>query len=161
MEEAVSKELAMQKRKKVWTKKRPIAVTIVAWGIVLLFLIRLYQVLEPLLRMHVIQNGFTAPLFLGASLTPLGRAVLTSGSYLVLSLIGIVVLFGFLRLHRWAWVVLMAWTGVSLLITLINYFYSRPNFLVMASNIIIAIALSQSDVQRIFHIRMDQGEHID
>ena len=151
----------MQKRKKVWTKKRPIAVTIVAWGIVLLFLIRLYQVFEPLIRMHVIENGFTSPLMTGAGLTPLGLALLTSGAYLVLSLIGLVVLFGFLRLHRWAWVVLMAWTGVSLLITLINYFYSRPNFLVMASNIIIAIALSQSDVQRIFRIRLDQGEHID
>jgi hypothetical protein len=149
----------MQKRKKVWTKKRPIAVTIVAWGIVLLFLIRLYQVIEPLIRMHVIENGLSAPLIVGTSLTMLGRAVLTSGSYLILSLIGIVVLFGFLHLHRWAWVVLMAWTGVSLMITLINYFYSRPNYLVMASNIIIAVALSQADVQRIFHIRMDQGEH--
>ena len=151
----------MQKRKKIWTKKRPIAVTIVAWGIVLLFLIRLYQVIEPLLRMHVIENGLSAPLILGTSLTPLGLVVLTSGSYLVLSLVGIVVLYGFLRLHRWAWVVLMAWTGISLTITLINYFYSRPNYLVMASNIIIAVALSQADVQRIFRIRLDQGEHND
>jgi hypothetical protein len=150
----------MQKRKKVWTKKRPIAVTIVAWGIVVLFLIRLYQVFEPLLRMHVFETGLTAPLILGARLTPLGQAVFTSGSYLILSLIGIVVLIGFLRLHRWAWVLLMAWTGVSLTISLIDYFYSHPNYLVMASNIIIAIALSQADVQRIFRIRTDQGEHI-
>jgi hypothetical protein len=152
-------EFTMQQRKKVWTKKRPIAVTIVAWGIVLLFLIRLYQVLEPLIRMHVLENGFTTPLISGMRLTPLGQAVFRSGSYLILALIGIVVLIGFLRLHRWAWVVLMAWTGVSLTITLINYFYSDPNYLVMASNIIIAVALSQADVQRIFHIRMDQGEH--
>jgi hypothetical protein len=150
----------MQKRKKVWTRKRPIAVTIVAWGIVLLFLVRLYQVLEPLVRMHVIGGGYKAPLFSGVGLTPLGDIVLTSASYLVLSLIGIVVLIGFLRLHRWSWVVLMAWTGVSLTITLINYFYSRPNYLVMASNVIITFALSQADVQRIFRIRMDQGEHI-
>jgi len=150
----------MHKRRKVWTKKRPIAVTIVAWGIVVLFLIRLYQVFEPLLRMHIIETGITAPLILGTKLTPLGQAVLTSGFYLVLSLIGIIVLIGFLRLHRWAWVLLMAWTGISLTITLIDYFYSRPNFLVMASNIIIAFALNQSDVLRIFRIRMDQGEHI-
>jgi hypothetical protein len=151
----------MQKRKKNWTKKRPIAVTIVAWGIVLLFLIRLYQVLEPLVRIHVIGSGYRAPLISGLSLTPLGRVVLTSGSYLILSLIGIVVLIGFLRLRRWAWVLLMAWTGVSLTIALMDYFYSRPNYLVMASNIIIAFALSQTDVQHIFHIRMDQSEHID
>jgi hypothetical protein len=150
----------MQRRRKVWTKKRPIAVTIVAWGIVVLFLIRLYQVFEPLLRMRVFETGLTAPLLLGAKLTPLGQAVLTSGSYLVLSLVGIIVLIGFMRLHRWAWVLLMAWTGVSLTITLIAYFYSRPNYLVMASDIIIAFALSQADVQRIFGIRTDQGEYI-
>ncbi len=147
----------MQKRKKVWTKKRPIAVTIVAWGIVVLFLTRLYQVIDPLIRMQVFQNGFTTPLIVGLRLTPLGRAVVTSGSYLILSLIGIVVLIGFLSLHRWAWVLLMAWTGVSLTITLINYFYSHPNYLVMASNTIIIFALNQADVQRIFRIRMDQS----
>jgi hypothetical protein len=150
----------MQKRRKIWTKKRPIAVTIVACGIVVLFLIRLYQVFQPLLGMHVFETGLASPLVVGARLTPLGRAVVTSGSYLVLSLVGIVVLIGFLRLHRWAWVLLMAWTGVSLTITLINYFYSRPNYLVMASNIIIAFALSQAEVQRIFRIRTDQGEQI-
>ena len=150
----------MLKRKKTWTKKRPVAVTIVAWGIVVLFLLRLYQVFEPLFRMHVFENGLTTPLFQGMGFTPLGRAVLTSGAYLVQALVGIIVLIGFLRLHRWAWIVLVAWTGVSLCITLINYFYSRPNYLVMASNTIIVFALSQADVQRIFRIRMDQGEHI-
>jgi len=149
----------MQERKKVWTKKRPIAVTVVAWAIVLLFLVRLYNVLEPLIRMGVLGRGYKAPLFSGAGLTPFGLSVFTSGAYLVLSLVGIVVLVGFLRLHRWAWVLLMAWTGISLTITLINYFYSRPNYLVMASNVIIAFALSQADVQRIFRIRLDQGEH--
>ena len=150
----------MHKRTKVWTRKRPIAVTIVSWGIVVLFLVRLYQVFEPLLRMHVFETGLTVPLIARFRVTMLGYAVFTSASYLILSIIGIVVLIGFLRLHRWAWVVLMAWTGISLTITLINYFYSHPNYLVMASNIIIAFALSQADVQRIFRIRMDEGEHL-
>ncbi len=143
----------MQKRKRKWTRKQPIAVTVVAWGIVLLFLIRLYQVFEPLLRMQVFQNGLTEPLTSGLSLTPFGQEILTSATYFILSLIGIVVLIGFLRLHRWAWIVLMAWTGLSLTISLIDYFYSHPNFLVMASNVIIAFALNQSDVQHIFRIR--------
>lgn len=150
----------MRERKKVWTKKRPIAVTVVAWAIVLLFLVRLYQVLEPLIRMGILGRGYTAPLISGMSLTPFGQVVFSSGAYLILSLVGIVVLIGFLRQRRWAWVLLMAWTGISLTITLINYFYSRPNYLVMASNVIIAFALSQPDVLRIFRIRLDQGEHI-
>ncbi len=150
----------MQKRKKTWTRKRPIAVTVVAWGIVVLFLIHLYQVIEPLLRIKFFETGITSPLMVGMRLTPLGGDLLSSGTYLILSVIGIVVLIGFLRLHRWAWVVLMAWTGISLTITLINYFYSLPNYLVMASNVIIAFALNQADVQRIFQIRMDQGERV-
>jgi hypothetical protein len=151
----------MRPRKKVWKKKRPIAVTIAAWGIVVLFLIRLYQVIEPLFRTKVFETGITAPLIIEMRFTPLGRELFFSAVYLLLSLIGVVVLIGFLRMHRWAWVVLMAWTGISLTISLINYFYSRPNYLVMASNVIIAFALNQADVQRIFRIRTDQGERLD
>lgn len=148
----------MKERKRVWDRKRPIAVTVVAWGIVILFLIRLYQVFQPLLRMGILQNGLGGPLTVGMRPTPLGVAVAISAGYLLQVLAGIVVLIGFLRLHRWAWVLMMAWTGASLLITLINYFYSRPNYLIMASDVIIAVALSQSDVQRIFRVRTDQNE---
>jgi hypothetical protein len=155
----------MEKRKKKWTK-RPPAVSAVALAIVVLFLVRLYQVIEPLVRNGVFENGISGPLFLNQwQLTPLGEAVVTSVSYLVLSLAGLVVLIAFLRLHRWSWVVLMAWTTVSLMITLVEYFYrqpeSQPNYLVMASNTIIAIALNQADVQRIFGIRMDESEDLE
>jgi hypothetical protein len=153
-------EIIMQKRKKEWTK-RPPAVSVVAWAIVLLFLIRLYQVFKPLVKNDVFKNGISGPLLAdGWNLTPLGEAMLTSISYLVLSLAGIIVLIAFLRMHRWSWVVLMAWTAVSLTITLIDYFYGEPNYLVMASDTIIAIALNQSDVQRIFGIRREDGDDL-
>lgn len=148
----------MQQRKKVWKKKRPIAVTIVAWGIVVLILVRLYQVFDPLVRLHVPEAGISAPLITGVRLTPLGAAVVSSAAYLLLSIIGIIALIGFLRLHRWAWVVLMAWSGVSLTIGLIDYIYRIPNYLVMAANTIIALALNQVEVQRIFHIRIEQSD---
>jgi hypothetical protein len=148
----------MQQRKKVWTRKRPIAVTIVAWGIVILFVVRLVQVFQPLIRMNVLEDGLGQPLTNGLRLTPLGSAILTSAVYLLASLIGIVVLIGFLRVRRWAWVVLMAWTGSSLAVGLIEYFYSNPNYLVMASNAVIALALNQVEVQCIFQIRIEQDE---
>ncbi len=148
----------MRQRQKVWEGKRPVAVTIVAWGIVLLFLVRLDQVYQPLIQMHVLENGIHGPLTAGLRLTPLGDALVVGASYLLQALVGIVVLIGFLRLQRWAWVLTMAWTGISLSIALINYFYSRPNYLVMASDVIIAVALSQSNVRRIFHIRNDADE---
>jgi hypothetical protein len=147
----------MAKRKKSDKKKRPIAVTVIALAIVVLFGIRLYQVFEPLLRNQVFMNGITSPFVIGWKLTSLGRAFLSSGTYLLLSLAGIIVLIGFLRLRRWSWVLLMAWTGGSLIISLVDYFYSQPNYAVMASNVIIAFALNIPDVQHIFGIRSDDG----
>ncbi len=150
----------MLARKRVWTSKRPIAVTIVAWGIVVLFLVRLFQVFEPLVRMEIIGHGFqiNGPLVQGVSLTLLGRTIITSSAYLFLSVAGLIVLIGFLRLRQWAWVVLMAWTGFSLAISLFNYFYTHPNYLVMGSNTIIALALNQAEVRRIFKIKANQVE---
>jgi hypothetical protein len=129
-------------------------------AIVILFLIRLYQVYEPLILNDFFRHGITGPLFSGWQLTALGSAILTSATYLVLSVAGILVLIGFLRLHRWSWVVLMSWTGVSLLISLVDYFYSNPNYAVMASNVIIAFALNIPDVQRIYGIRRNDGSSL-
>jgi hypothetical protein len=147
----------MGKRNKNDRKKSPLAVTVIAVAIVVLFLIRLYQVFDPLVRNGIFKNGITAPLFVGWRLTTLGSACLSSATYLLLSVAGIVVLVGFLRLQRWSWVLLMAWTGVSLIISLLDYFYLRPNYAVMVSNVIIAFALNINEVQRFFGIRSDDG----
>ena len=150
----------MAKRKKNDKKKRPIAVSVIAVAIVVLFLIRLVQVFTPLISEHVFTRGITGPFFTGWRLTILGNTLLSSASYLILSVAGIVTLVGFLRLHRWSWVLLMAWTGVSLIISLADYFYSHANYVVMASNVIIAFALNITDVQRMFGVRRDDGSSL-
>jgi len=152
----------MLSRKRVRGDKRPIAVTIVAAGIVVLFLVRLFQVFEPLVRMEIIGHGLeiNGPLAVGMHLTLLGQTLVTSAVYLVLSVAGLIVLIGFLRLRQWAWVMLMAWTGFSLAISLFNYFYTHANYVVMASNTIIALALNQAEVRRIFGIRTSDVEPI-
>ncbi len=150
----------MPRRKKSDKKKSPIAVTIIAVAIVVLFLIRLYQVFEPLIRQDVFRNGIVDPLHTGWRLTTLGNALLSSVTYFVLSVAGIIVLIGFLRLRHWSWVLLMTWTGISLGISLVDYFYRHPNYAVMASNVIIAFALNIPDVQRIFGIRRDDGSNL-
>ncbi len=150
----------MPRRRKSDKKKRPVAVSVIAVAVALLFLIRLYQVYQPLFRQEVFTHGLTGPLFNGWRLTSLGADLLSSITYLVLSLAGIVVLIGFLRLRRWSWLILMTWTGVSLAISLVDYFYSHPNYVVMASNVVIAFALNITDVQRIFGIRRDDGSSL-
>jgi len=148
----------MPRRKKSNKTKQPVAVTVIAVAIVLLFLIRLYQVFEPLLREQVFVNGINGPLVIGWTPTALGSALASSIGYAILSLLGIIVLIGFLRLRRWAWVTLMAWTGISLVISLVDYLYTAPNYAVMASNVIIAFALNIPDVQKIFGLRQGDDE---
>ncbi|MRR31853.1 hypothetical protein EG834_16320, partial [bacterium] len=126
----------MPRRKKSSKEKQPVAITVIAVTIVLLFMIRLYQVFEPLLRQQIFVNGINGPLIIGFTPTALGFALASSIGYAILSLLGIAVLIGFLRLRRWAWVTLMAWTGVSLVISLVEYFFTDPNYAVMASNVI-------------------------
>lgn len=145
----------MPRRFKSDKNKRPIAVTVIAVAIVILFLVRMYQVIIPLLRTQVFKYGINGALFSGWRLTSLGSDLLSSLVYLILSLGGIIVLIGFLRLRRWSWVLLMAWTCVSLVISLVDYFYSRPNYVVMVSNVIIAFALNITDVQKIFGVRRE------
>ena len=147
----------MPRRKKSDKKKRPIPVSVIAVAIVVLFLLRLVQVYAPLIRHNFFRGGISGALFNGLSLTPLGSDLLSASSYLALSLAGIFVLIGFLRLQRWSWVLLMALTGISLVISLVDYFYSHANFAVMASNVIIAFALNIPDVQHIFRIRRNDG----
>jgi hypothetical protein len=138
-----------------------VAVSIVAWTILIMFFVRLYQAFEPLAIAGVFENGIREPMFSGFWFTRLGIALLTSLTYAVLSLSGIIVLIGFLRMKKWSWVVLMVWTGISLFITLFDYFYDEANYIIMASDTIVAFALNQSDVQRIFGIRTDPGERLD
>lgn len=142
-------------------RKRPVAVTIVAWMILIMFFVRLYQVFEPLTLEGVFEHGMAEPLFEGIWLTPFGLAMLTSAAYAALSLSGIIVLIGFLRMKKWSWVVLMVWTAISLTISLFDYFYRETNYIIMASDTIVALALNQADVQRIFGIRTDAGERLD
>lgn len=145
----------MTRRKKSFKKRRPLPVWVIAIATVALFLLRLYQVYDPVIRRHILQNGITSPLFSGLRFTQAGFIFISTITYLVLAVSGLIVLFGFLRLSRWSWVMLMAWTGASLTISLVDYFTSHSNYAVMVSNVIIAFALNIPDVQRIYKIRKD------
>jgi hypothetical protein len=135
-------------------KKRPLAITLIAWAIFVLFLVRLYQAIEPLLEAGIFQNGLSGPLLNeNLRLTTLGGTLAMSAPYAFLSLSGLIVLIGFLRMKRWSWIVLMVWTTISLTVSLLGYFYDQPNYIVMASDTIIALSLNQTNVQQIFKIR--------
>jgi hypothetical protein len=149
----------MFKRKKTKGKKRPIAVTVIGGAIIVLFVVRLYQVFNPLYDMGVFRSGLVGPFYSGMGLTETGQALLESILYFIFAIGLVIVLIGFLRMRRWSWVVLMTWVGISMVTGLVDYFYfEQPNYVIMASDVVIAFALSQLEVQRIFGIRTDIGE---
>jgi hypothetical protein len=89
----------------------------------------------------------------------MGWALIDSAFYFILAIGLVIVLIGFLRMRRWSWVMLMTWVGISMVVGLVDYFYvGQPNYVIMASDVVIAFALSQVEVQRIFGIRTDIGE---
>src|SRR5512140_1845518 len=145
----------MARRQKSFKRRRPVPVWIIAIGIVVLSLLRVYQVYDPVIRHHILQNGITGPVITGWRFTQEGFTFISSIAYLVLAASGLIVLGGFLRLYRWSWVMLMVWTGVSLTVSLVDYFTRNANFAVMAANVIIAFSLNIPDVQRLYKIRKD------
>jgi hypothetical protein len=147
-----------RRRQKTSRPKRPLAVTLIAAAMVVLFFARLYRALMPLIEREFFRGGLVGPFYAGFRLTEPGWVLLTSAFYLLLVIGLILTLIGFLRLRRWSWVVLMVWTGLSLTYALAQYFYGQPNYLVLASDTIIALALSQSEVQEIFGIRAKAPE---
>jgi hypothetical protein len=142
-----------RRRQKSSHEKRPAEVTIIAVAMLGLFIARLYRVISPLVEQDVFRTGLGGPLFANGALTPLGWDMASSAFYLLLVVALALTLIGFLRLRRWSWLVLMVWTGFSLAYALWQYFLGQPNYLVMASDTVIAFALSQRDVQLVFGIR--------
>lgn len=64
---------------------------------------------------------------------------------------GIVLALSLLMMWRWAWMVTMLWTGLSLGYGLYTYYFSSdPNFITMAINVFIVFYLNQRDVQQAF-----------
>jgi hypothetical protein len=151
----------MAKKKKSPGIKRPIAVTVTAVVITVLFFVRIYQAIKPLIEEKALRTALVLSIFVNGDLTPHGKAVVESLLFLVLAIGTMILLIGFLHMRRWSWVFLMAWIGVSMVVGLVDYFYfGEPNYVIMVSDVIIVFALSQSDVQRIFGIRSDTGETI-
>ena len=87
----------MGKKKNKTGEKRPVAVTVIAIGIVVLFFVRIYQSIKPLAEENSLRKIQTEPIFLNGILTPHGQAILESLLYLILAIGLIVVLLGFLQ----------------------------------------------------------------
>ena len=156
---AKTKEKHKKKRRKL-----PIAVTIIALLAVGEIVLRLYWVTRTALHLDVLERGLPGPLWAAGGPTETGVELGVAAFRLLWALIGIAVYIALLRMRRWSWVVLVVWVGVSLTIGILRYFYREvgnfglSDYLVMTADMVLAFALNQSDVQRIYGIRRDDAE---
>jgi len=57
---------------------------------------------------------------------------------------------GLWRMKRWAWLLVMIFTGANLIFALIRYFNDNPDYLSMLINVAVTFYLNDRDVQRAF-----------
>ena len=69
---------------------------------------------------------------------------------LALILFGFAIAAGLWQLKRWAWVLVMLWTGVTLAGALAHYFRGQPEYALMVEGVVIVFYLNQRDVQQTF-----------
>jgi hypothetical protein len=83
--------------------------------------------------------------------------VVTSGvGLLVLGLLTGAVAFQLLRMTRYAWLMAMSLQGVILFTSLVAYINQQPNFLLMASGVILVFYLNQQEVQAVMREKQDE-----
>lgn len=68
-------------------------------------------------------------------------------------LIWVTVIAGLWLLHRWAWLLLMIITGITLTFALFRYFTDNPDYISMFTNVAVAFYLNDHSVQRAFSRR--------
>jgi hypothetical protein len=120
--------------------KRPIAVTFVG---VLALVVGVYQAGD---GVFVVVNG-------GDS------SKLAEGAFdLTLGVLAIAIGFGALRMRRWAWATFMTWAVIGLTHQLLrHFFYDDPNYLAMALDTVVVLALTPLDVQVAFGVRRSRN----
>lgn len=121
-----------------WVRRLPFGI------IVIVFL----QTLSLLLSGSAPGLSLSDTLLLGA-----GVAVNYYLLHFALNLLSIIVIFGLLRLRRWAWVLVMIQLGMVMALDLVLYFAGSPQYASMLISVVTVFYLNQSEVQDAFRRR--------
>jgi hypothetical protein len=78
-----------------------------------------------------------------------------------LALISLVTGIAILRLKRWAWVVLMSFLVVALLLNLLRSYFDVPDYGLMLIYAVLALILNQPDVRNAFRIGRPRNEPVE
>lgn len=142
--------------------KRPLAVTILTWVLVLSSLgsiaigglsIASFVIEFEGGRIVVFDEDIDDQV-----LTDQGELALDGIWYSIVGVVQLVITIGFWRLKRWAWVAAMSWQALKLLVDVANGLAGNPEPLALGLSILLVLLLNQSDVRRVFGIRRNSNE---
>jgi hypothetical protein len=124
--------------------KRPIAVTFVG---VLALIVGSYLTVDGLVVL--VHGGDANKLAAGAFDLALGVLAIAIGG-------------GTLQMRRWAWAAFMTWAVIGLTHQILrHFFYGHPNYLAMALDAVVVLALTPLDVQIAFGVRPPRNVILD
>ncbi len=150
-------------------RKLPMAVSLVAILVTLAAIFNLVAGAAVLVVLYLLAGQSLGKL-IGAPFAtiqvPAGKSSLAlqplDGFYLLaVGLIQLLLLFGFRRQRRWAWLGLMAWSGLQLAVVLYGHFAvpgeHLRDYLMMAIHSIVVLTLNAQEVQEAFGLRQPPG----
>lgn len=139
--------------------KRPIAITIVGAIVILAGIFNIFSGLLDVSQGDINFQLADEPLIENDQPSDFVIELEEFGLPIVLGVIQVILGISFLRLRRWAWVAIMFLVAFDLARDLIHYFRGlESDYLALALEVIIVLAMNQEEVQKIFGIRKpDEG----
>ena len=138
--------------------KRPIAVTLIGALLILISGFYIVQAVAGLSFSGAIQSALSNALNTQGTLTLQAQTMLENVLDFVRGAVAVIIMIGFFRLRRWAWVAAMAWSALGLLNQLFRVFSGTPAYFWMLLEVIAIFALIQADVQKIFGIKREEHD---
>jgi hypothetical protein len=142
--------------------KRPFGVYVVVFMLLL-------GVITAVLEIFRIQTGLEGVLASAdamlrdrSGLVPLASRLFTNPAiltvvHIVIIVAWVILIFGMWFLRRWAWLLVMIFTGVALTFALVRYFEGDPDYYGMLINVAVAFYLNDRSVQRAYARRNAGG----
>jgi hypothetical protein len=138
--------------------KRPMAVNLIGALLVLIAISYIAQAVAGLSYQDLISSALSNVLTTQGSLTPQAQTALENVLDLLRGGVALIVMVGFFRLRRWAWVTAVAWSALGLLNQLFRVFSGEPTYFWMLLEVVAIFALTQVDVQKTFGIKRDEHD---
>jgi hypothetical protein len=144
------------------TPKRPFGVYVIVFFLVLGVFTAILEIFRVQTGLEGVWASADEVLRDRSGLIPLASRLFTDPAiltvvHITIIVVWVLVIFGMWFLRRWAWLLVMVFTGVALTFALVRYFVGDPDYYGMLINVAVAFYLNDRSVQRAYARRNAGG----